>query len=589
MTRDVRDGMRRTLWFAVCSSVIATFAGCVVDDSVTESSPGELTAADSAATIPTDDSQIVQHPTGSICSGGTWKCFAHRRIDEQTGEFVAYASPSQSDGFGAADLQAAYKIPSTTVTATIGIIGAYGYSNLATDLASYRTEYGLPACTVANGCLKIVNQSGSASPLPSAAPSNDDWTQETALDVDMASAACPSCKILVVQASDDSGDGLLIANDTAASLGATVISNSWGSPESGVSSQETYFNHPGIAIFVAAGDDGYNDGGEGPDYPGTSAHTIGVGGTSLTKSASTTRGWTEKAWSDGGSSCSTSVAKPSWQTASTCAKRAASDVSAVGDPNTGVATYNKNAGGWSVIGGTSAASPLVAGIFAVTGHGGETAQFMYTHTSDFNDVTTGSNGSCGTILCKATTGWDGPTGIGTPNGSAMAGTAGTGSSGSDAPPVVAITSPANNATVPPGFSVKATATDDHGVAKVELLVDGAMTTSMTAGPYTFTTSSTMAEGQHTIEVLGIDSAGQQTTSTITVTVSDSASGDGDGSGSDGSGSGSGSGGSTGGNGGNGGNDEAANGGGCDASGHGGSSGTLLAMGLALAAITRRRR
>ena len=163
-------------------------------------------------------------------------------------------------------------------------------SQRGVDLAKYRSQYGLPPCTKANGCLKIVNQNGQASPLPGNAPPGDDWTVEAALDLDMASAACPNCKLLLVEANDDQSDGLFIAQNAAAQLGATVISNSWGGPEDRVrSSYETYFNHSGVGIFVAAGDAGYNDGGQGPDYPSTSAYVTGVGGTSLVK-ASNTRG-----------------------------------------------------------------------------------------------------------------------------------------------------------------------------------------------------------------------------------------------------------------------------------------------------------
>ena len=249
----------------------------------------------------------------------------------------------------------------------------------------------------------------------------------------MASAACPKCKILVVQADDDSGDGLYLSQMAAASLGATVISNSWGGPEDNtVASSEMYFNHSGIAIFVASGDSGYNDGGQGPDYPSTSAYTIAVGGTTLTSSTNS-RGWTEKAWSGGGSSCSTNVAKPSWQTSTACAKRMASDVSAVGDPNTGLAVYNN--GQWQVVGGTSAASPLVAGIYALTKNGGATAQFAYQNAGAFYDVTSGTNGTCTAPLCKSAAGWDGPTGVGTPNGAMLATLGGTGTgSGSGAVP-----------------------------------------------------------------------------------------------------------------------------------------------------------
>ena len=247
---------------------------------------------------------IPQHPTSAVCSGGRLKCFAIMQTD------TVGISPhaSGSSGFGPSDLASAYKLDtSLSPGATIAIVDAYGYSNLESDLATYRSQYGLPACTIANGCLKIVNQSGQTSPLPSDPPANDDWTVETALDVDMASAACPKCKILVVQADDDQGDGLFIANNAAASLGATVISNSWGGPESAVdaaSAGDVLHARRASRSSSSSGDNGYNDGGQGPDYPATSAHVIAVGGTTLTKS-SDARGWTETAWSGGGSACST--------------------------------------------------------------------------------------------------------------------------------------------------------------------------------------------------------------------------------------------------------------------------------------------
>ena len=392
----------------ICSSVL--FVSMMVLNSCTlDESPSIPT------TIAVDDTPSP--PTMAVCQGGRFRCFAHVLMSSRD----SVQTDASHQGFGATDLAAAYNLDtSLDPDATIGIIGAYGYANLESDLAAYRSAYNLPACSVASGCLRILNQSGATSPLPSAAPSSDDWTQETALDVDMASAACPKCKIVVIQADDDQGDGLEIAQNAAVAAGATVVSNSWGSPESqsDVASSEAYFNHSGVAIFVAAGDDGYNDGGQGPDYPATSAYTIGVGGTSLSTSTSS-RGWTETAWRDGGSACSTNVTKPSWQTSTACSKRMSSDVSAVGDPSTGVATYNANAGGWSVIGGTSAASPLVAAIFALTGHGNATAQLPYLNPTAFYDVTSGTNGTCTSALCKAAAGWDGPTGIGTPNGAML--------------------------------------------------------------------------------------------------------------------------------------------------------------------------
>ncbi len=369
-----------------------------------------------------DLGSIQQQPNQPVCSNGALHCYARIRTDGN-GAIKPFAAPS---GFGPPDLISAYKIDTTKGAGmTIAIVDAYNYPNAESDLGKYRAQYGLSACTKANGCLTIVNQSGAASPLPANAPANDDWTVEAALDLDLASAACPNCKLLFVEAQDDQGDGLYLANDGAASLNPSVISNSWGGPEdSTVSSMETHFTHPGIGIFVASGDDGYNDGGQGPDYPSTSAHVTAVGGTSLVK-ASNSRGWTEGAWTSGGSSCSTNIPKPTYQTSTACAKRMTADVASVGDPNTGLAVYNAANGGWIVVGGTSAASPFVAGVYALYGIGSQAPGWAYSHASDFFDVTTGKNGTCGTILCNAGAGWDGPTGNGTPNGTAIGGGGGT--------------------------------------------------------------------------------------------------------------------------------------------------------------------
>ena len=362
----------------------------------------------------TDDlSTITPHPNTTVCNGGALHCYALQRTD------VPYLNPAATpSGFGAADLAAAYKINTAlTPGATIAVVDAYNYPNAAADLAKYRAQYGLPACTVANGCFKIVNQNGLASPLPGNAPANDDWTVEAALDLDMASAACPNCKLILVEAQDDQGDGLYTANDGAATAGATVVSNSWGGAEpTNSASLETHFTHAGVGYFVSSGDNGYT--GTSSDYPSTSAHVVAVGGTSLVKSTNA-RGWTEGAWSDAGSACSKNIPKPTFQTSSACAKRAAADVSSVADPNTGVAVYNN--GTWQVIGGTSASSPFVAGVFALYGLQTAGPAYPYAHVANFYDVTTGSNGSCTTALCKAGAGWDGPTGIGSPNGTGLGG------------------------------------------------------------------------------------------------------------------------------------------------------------------------
>jgi len=369
---------------------------------------------------------IPQENHDAVCSGGRFACKARIRTDNNHA-IKPFVTPQ---GLGPADLASAYKLnPAKTSTATIAIVDAFNYPNAESDLASYRSQFGLPPCTKANGCLKIVNQNGAASPLPGNAPANDDWTVEAALDLDLASAACPTCKLVLLEANDDQGDGLFVAQNSAAAMAGVVsISDSWGGPSDGtdVTLDSQFFNHPGVNIFVATGDNGVNT---MPDYPSTSAHVIGVGGTSLVKSTTAARGWTEGAWSGAGSSCSTKTTKPSFQSvvpAAACGKRTASDVSAVADPNTGLAVFNAGAGGWIVVGGTSASSPFVAGVYARYGIAAPNdASFAYAHASQFFDVTTGKNGNCGSALCNAGAGWDGPTGLGTPNGAVLNGGGGT--------------------------------------------------------------------------------------------------------------------------------------------------------------------
>ena len=238
------------------------------------------------------------------------------------------AGPS---GYGPADLQSAYKLPSSTGGSgqTVAIVDAFDDPTAEQDLAQYRSFYGLPPCTTANGCFRKVNQNGGTLPMPAPSP---DWALEISLDLDMVSAVCPNCHILLVEANTNLSSDLYVAEDTAARLGANAISNSWGGSEySGQTSDDAHFNHPGVAITASSGDNGY-----GVSYPAASRYLTAVGGTSLTRNSSA-RGWTESAWSGAGSGCSRYDAKQSWQTDKGCSRRTVADVSAVADPNTGVA------------------------------------------------------------------------------------------------------------------------------------------------------------------------------------------------------------------------------------------------------------
>jgi subtilase family serine protease len=333
-------------------------------------------------------------------------------------------------GYGPASLQNAYKLPSSSAGSgqTVAVVDAYDDPTAAADLAAYRSAWGLPAC--GSGCFTKVNQNGQASPLPATDPTGG-WEAEESLDLDMVSAICPKCHILLVEANGYSTNAEGFTNlgtgvDTAVAMGAKFVSNSYGGPEtsSDPAYDSQYFNHPGVAVTAAAGDYGY-----GVSYPAASLFVTSVGGTRLTP-ASNARGWTETTWSPDpgatGSGCSGYDPKPIWQTDTGCTRRTDNDVAAVADPLTGVAVYDSTPGpcptvGWCEAGGTSAASPIIASVYALAGTPlAATYPSAYIYDSSHQllfDVTSGSNGSCSpTYLCTAGPGYDGPTGWGTPDG-----------------------------------------------------------------------------------------------------------------------------------------------------------------------------
>jgi subtilase family serine protease len=329
------------------------------------------------------------------------------------------ATASSPAGYSPGDLQSAYNLPSATAGAgqTVAIVDAYDDPTAESDLGVYRSQFGMLPCTTANGCFRKVSQSGGTKSLPRP---NSGWAQEISLDLDMVSAICPNCKILLVEASSNSLANLGAAVNEAARLGATEISNSYGGSESSSDTllyDPSYFKHAGIAITASSGDNGY-----GVEYPAASQYVTAVGGTSLTR-APNARGWSETAWSGAGSGCSAFDPKPSWQGDTGCTKRTVADVSAVADPNTGVSVYDSYSSlgqsHWMVFGGTSVASPIIASVYALAGNASsvQSGSFPYSRPGSLNDVTSGSNGSCGTAyLCSALLGYDGPTGLGTPHG-----------------------------------------------------------------------------------------------------------------------------------------------------------------------------
>jgi len=363
---------------------------------------------------------------------------------------IPNATPS---GYGPADLQSAYALPSSGAGSgqTVAIVDAQDDPNAETDLATYRSQFGLSSCTTANGCFRKVNQSGGTS-----FPSPDmGWAEEISLDLDMVSAICPNCHILLVEATSATISNLGTAVNTAVSLGAKYVSNSYGGSEStsDPSTDSSFFNHPGVAVTVSSGDSGF-----GVEYPAASQYVTAVGGSSLSR-ASNSRGWSETAWNGAGAGCSADDAKPSWQHDTGCSRRTVADVSAVADPNTGVAVYDTyQTTGWQVFGGTSVASPVISSVYALAGApaaGTYPASYPYAHTSALNDVTSGSDGSCSpSYLCTAGPGYDGPTGLGTPNGVTAFASGGSGGN------TVTVTNPGNQTgTVGTAVSLQIHATD----------------------------------------------------------------------------------------------------------------------------------
>lgn len=441
---------------ALLSAAALISGGMLAFATPSAAAAGPTAATGATAPAAAHTRRLCSEPAGP----GSMACHALARTDVQ--QHISLAPGLVPSGYGPADLQSAYALPAAAgAGATVAIIDAYDDPKAESDLAAYRSQYGLPPCTTANGCFSKVDQNGGTN-YPTA---DSGWAGEISLDVDMVSAVCPQCHILLVEANQPSMEDLGAAVNRAVTMGAKFVSNSYGGGEDSTdpASDASYFNHPGVAITVSSGDSGY-----GVEYPAASQYVTAVGGTSLSRAGGTPRGWSESVWgtssggNGAGSGCSAYTSKPSWQADTGCAKRTVADVSAVADPATGLAVYDSyQASGWNVYGGTSASAPIVAAVYALAGTpatGSYPSSYPYAHTASLNDVTSGANGSCGSsYLCTAKSGYDGPTGLGTPQGTA-AFTGGT--SGGN---TVTVTNPGNrNTTVNTATSLQIQATDSAG-------------------------------------------------------------------------------------------------------------------------------
>ncbi|QMU77389.1 S8 family serine peptidase [Streptacidiphilus sp. PB12-B1b] len=398
----------------------------------------------SAASLPSP--QLAARGATRVCAGvARDRCMA-QIVTVAPGSTKALTTSTPA-GYGAADFAAAYNLPGPTVgpANTIAILDEGAYPTLEADLGAYRAQYGLPACTAANGCFKQVNEHGGA-PLAAGTTADqkafdEEVGVETSLDVDMASAACPTCHILeitvnrdITSSEDQAAEDFGVAMDTAASLGASAASVSYqfdpdATLDLGTAARDFY--HPGMAITASSGDGGFE--GTPSGWPQNLPTVTSVGGTSLFRSPGAGHnGYTETAWDGSGSGCAAelppALGQPSDIAAVCAGHRADSDVSADADPTTGAAiydTYAPSSGepyGWIVVGGTSESSPFIAGVYA---RGGNLADVEGPNTlyadpsSAFNDVAIGQNAPTNSgcaVLCTTGTGWDGPTGLGSPNG-----------------------------------------------------------------------------------------------------------------------------------------------------------------------------
>ncbi|HEY3733829.1 MAG TPA: hypothetical protein VGL63_07920 [Streptosporangiaceae bacterium] len=341
----------------------------------------------------------------------------------------AVCTVNASAGWSPCNLQSAYKLTSLSTThgrgQTVAVVDAFDDPEAEADLGTYRSNFGLAPCTSANGCFEKVNQDGVQGDYPAG---DMGWGQEISLDLDMVSAICPKCHILLVEANSSGFGDMFTAEQQAITLGAHVVSNSWGTGEfSGENDFDSTLSAQGVAITFSSGDGAYQ---AGVQYPSASPYVTSVGGTMLAPAASA-RGWSEKTWvtpgspptQGSGSGCSGFEAKPSWQTDSGCSDRTTADVSAVAANVLGYDSFESGGGGWFFFFGTSVSSPLTAAVYGLAGNASAQtaapASLAYASPTKLFDIKGGkATGTCApnAYLCQAGPGYDGPTGLGTPKG-----------------------------------------------------------------------------------------------------------------------------------------------------------------------------
>jgi hypothetical protein len=499
-----------TLVSAVAVVTAAGTAAAAAPTAASHSAAAPRTSARTAATTTAAASAAkFKHACPTPAKAKTMQCFAliNTAVAPQPASKFATTPNITPAGMSPANLQSAYNLASAAASAgsgqTVYIVDVYDYTTAQSDLNTYRSQYGLPAC--GSGCFTKINQNGATSPLPSSAGTSG-WDVEEALDIDMVSAICPLCHITLVEANSANNSDLYTAENTAASLGK-FVSNSWGGSE--YSGEQTdansYFNHPGVAITVSAGDS------PGPEFPAEAQYVTAVGGTTLNTS-SNSRGWAESPWSSSGGGCSSYETAPSWQSSSVtgCGKREDNDVSADADPNTGAAIYNtESQGGWLQVGGTSESAPIIAATYALAGtpaSGTYPSQYPWTHEPSG--------------LYAVGSGYSSVPGWGTPDGT----TAFTSGSGGGSGNTVTVTSPGNQTTTAgTAVSLQISGSDSASGQTLTYSASG-LPTGLSISSSGLISGTPTTAGTYSVTVTATDTTGATGSASFTWTVSSSGGG-----------------------------------------------------------------
>ncbi|GAA0296742.1 peptidase S8 [Streptomyces polychromogenes] len=388
--------MRRRLFSSLVAAAVA-FAGLAAGPAAARPQPGPG-GGPTSRHVCTD-----RHTPG--------KAFCLSMVRTDLPARSALLPGQQPEGLSPQDIRSAYGLPPFGGAGRrIAIVVANDYPEAEQDLAVYRRQFHLPPCTTANGCFQKVYSTGTK-------PGTVDpiWALEAGLDMQAVSATCPGCGITLVEAPTAFiVSSLMPAVDIAGSLpGVTGVNGSWAIAEQAAEGSLDSHFRPGLVYTFASGDVGGV-----PVYPSVSPYVTSVGGTKLTR-AFNLRGWTESAWAGTGGGCSPYEPQPAFQQGfAPCATRSTPDISAVADPDSGMAAYVSTPGnptvGWQVVGGTSLSSPLVAGMYALAGRPGPNDRpnaYPYAHPGAFHDIVTGVAGPY-----AALPGYDRASGIGTPRG-----------------------------------------------------------------------------------------------------------------------------------------------------------------------------